>query len=361
MALYSPPGYLLFVRAGILVAQHFDPDRLELKGDAIPIAQGVQFSATNGRAGVGVSENGVLAYRLVPTNAQVKLVWVDRKGAEQPLAAPAHAYRNPRLSPDGQRVAVTVDELGSQEWLLDISRGTLTRLTFEGNYNGGPAWTPDGKRVTFGSDRAGIRNLFWQLADGSGSVERLATGDHTQVASSWSPDGQTLAFEQTTPSTGFDIWTFRLGDRKAEPFLQTRFNEIAPRFSPDSRWLAYASDESGRYEVYVQPYPGPGGKWQVSTEGGTEPVWARNGELFYRNGGKVMVVETTTHPGFSAGNPKMLFEGSYPTYQSLPDYDVTADGQRFLFLRASEEARSEINVVVNWTEELKQKAPQGKN
>jgi tricorn protease-like protein len=339
LALYSPPGYLLFVRAGTLLAQPFDADRLEFKGDAIPIAEGVQFSL-NGRAAVAVSENGVLAYRIVPAVGQIRLVWADRKGAEQPLAAPAHAYRNPRISPDGQHVPVTIDELGSQEWVLDIGRGTLTRLTFEGSYNGGAAWTPDGKRITFGSDRAGARNLFWQLADGSGGVERLMTNEHTQVASSWSSDGQTVAFEQTGPGTGFDIWVFRLGDPKAEPFLQTRFNEISPRFSPDGRWLAYASDESGRYEIYVQPYPGPGGKWQVSTEGGTEPVWARNGELFYRNGDKMMVVETTTRTSFSAGNPKLLFEGRYATYQSVPDYDVTPDGQRFLFLRAGEEARS---------------------
>ena len=185
--------------------------------------------------------------------------------------------------------------------------------------------------------------------------------NHTQVAGFWSPDGRTLAFEETGAGTGYDIWTFRLGDQQAQPFLQTRFNEIAPRFSPDGHWLAYASDESGRYEIYVQPYPGPGGKWQISTEGGTEPIWTHNGELFYRNGEKLMVVQTTTRPSFSAGNPKVLFEGRYATYQSIADYDVTADGQRFLFLKTGEEGRQEINVVVNWIEELKRKIPQGKD
>jgi eukaryotic-like serine/threonine-protein kinase len=359
-ALYSPPGYLLFNRTGTLLAQPFDADRLELKGDAIPIAEGVQFAALNGKAAVAASANGVLAFRLVPTNAQIKLVWVDRKGTQQPLAVPPHAYRNPRLSPDGQRVGVTIDELGSQEWLLDIARGTLTRLTFEGSYNGALAWMPDGNRIAFGSDRAGPRNLFWQLADGSGGVERLTTSDRGQVASSWSSDGQALAFQQSNPGTGFDLLVFRLSDRKVQPFLQTRFNEIAPRFSPDGRWLAYASDESGRYEIYVQPYPGPGGKWQISTEGGTEPVWARDGELFYRSGDKLMVVETTTRSSFSAGNPKVLFEGHYASYQTMPSYDVTADGQRFVFLNAGEETRAEISVVLNWTEELKQRALTGK-
>ena len=174
-ALYSPPGYLLFVRAGTLLAQPFDADRLELKGDASPIAEGIQFTSSNGGAAVAVSENGVLAYRVAPTNAQTELVWVDRKGGEQPLPAPAHAYRNPRLSPDGQRVAITIDELGSQEWLLDISRGTLTRLTFEGSYNGAIAWTPDGKRIAFGTDRAGATELV--LAIGGRQWRRGALGN----------------------------------------------------------------------------------------------------------------------------------------------------------------------------------------
>ena len=358
-ALYAPQGYLLFNRAGTLSAQPFDADRLELKGDAIPMAEGVQFNSATGKAAVSVSASGVLAYRLIPTAAQTKLVWVDPKGTEQPLAAPPHAYRNPRLSPDGQRVAVTIDELGSQEWLLDTKRGTLTRLTFEGSYNGALAWTPDGKRIAFGSDRAGQRNLFWQLADGSGGTERLATSDRSQVASSWSPDGQTLAFEQTDPGTGYDLFVYRVGDRKVETFLQTRFNEIAPRFSPDGRWLAYASDESGRNEVYVQPYPGPGGKWQISTEGGTEPVWARNGELFYRSGDKMMAVETNTKANFSADTPKVLFEGHYATYNTMPAYDVTPDGQRFLLAKTAAQGPQEISVVLNWFEELKQKVPTG--
>src|SRR6267378_3702839 len=356
-ALYSPPGYLLFIRAGTLLAQPFDAARLELKGDASPIAEGVQFNSSNGGA-FAVSENGVLAYRVVPSNGQNRLVWVDRKGAEQPLPVPPHAYRNPRLSPDGQRVAITIDELGSQEWLLDIGRGTLTRLTFEGSYNGAMAWTPDGKRIAFGTDRAGPRNLFWQLSDGSGGAERLTTSSG-DVASSWSPDGQMLAFQESAPGAGFDLWVFRLSDHKAQPFLRTRFNEIAPRFSPDGRWLAYASDESGRYEIYVQPYPGLGGKWQISSEGGTEPVWARNGELFYRNGDKMMAVGTTTRSTFSADKPKVLFEGRYATYNTMPAYDVTPDGQRFLLAKTGEQGPQEINVVLNWFEELKRRVPTG--
>ncbi len=170
---------------------------------------------------------------------------------------------------------------------------------------------------------------------------------------SWSPDGQLLAFVEVNPTTGRDIWVLRMGDRKAQPFLRTPFDESVPRFSPDGRWLAYISNESGRYEIYVQPYPGPGGKWPISTEGGTEPAWNPNGrELFYRSGYKMMAVDVSTRPGFAAGKPRMLFEGRYePTPATFPNYDVSPDGQRFLMIKpaeASESAPTQINVVLNW-------------
>ena len=197
---------------------------------------------------------------------------------------------------------------------------------------------------------------------------------------SWSPDGQLLAFHEVNPNTQRDIWVLRMSDpspgsgqapslgsgqvRKAQPFLRTRFDEAGPRFSPDGRWLAYISNESGRYEIYVQPYPGPGGKWQISTEGGNEPVWNPNGrELFYRSGNKMMVVDITTQPGFAAGTPRKLFEGLYdPAPYPLANYDVSRDGQRFLMIKPSESAEAaptQINVVLNWFEELKQKVPTG--
>ena len=193
----------------------------------------------------------------------------------------------------------------------------------------------------------------------------MTTSEYTQAPSSWSPDGQLLAFTEINPTTGYDIWVLRMGDRKAQPFLRTPPTKLCPRFSPDGRWLAYISDESGRYEVYVQSYPGPGGKWQVSTDGGTEPVWNRNGrELFYRSGDKMMAVDIATQPSFSAGKPRMLFEGPYlPTQTTCPNYDVSPDGQQFLMLKPSEPAEAapaQINVVLNWFEELKQKVPTGK-
>jgi eukaryotic-like serine/threonine-protein kinase len=227
------------------------------------------------------------------------------------------------------------------------------------------AWTPDGKRIAFQTDTGGPQNIYWQLADGGGGLERLTTSEYINAPNSWSPDGQALALIEIRPDTGYDILVLRLSDRKVQPFLRTRFNESAPRFSPDGQWLAYISDESGRFEVYVQPYPGPGGKWQVSTDGGTEPVWNPNGrELFYREGDKMMAVDVTRQPSFSAGKPKMLFEGPYlPTPVTFPNYDVSPDGQRFLMLKSvdqSQAAPTQINVVLNWFEELKQKVPTGK-
>jgi Tol biopolymer transport system component len=298
-------------------------------------------------------------------------VWVSRNGTEQSLAAPARAYLEPRLSPDGRRVAVTLEEQKIQVWLYDLSRERLDPFTLErGGY---PVWTPDGKRIAFQSNKEGPANLFWQLADGSGGLERLTTSEYLEAPMSWSPDGQLLAYLEINPSTQREIWVLRVGDpsagtgqvRKAQPFLRTRFDEVEPRFSPDGRWLAYVSNESGRFEIYVQPYPGPGGKWQISTEGGIDPVWNPNGrELFYGSGDKMMVVDIAAQPGFAAGKPRMLFEGRYERAPvPVANYDVSPDGQRFLMLKPSEQAQAaptQINVVLNWFEELKQKVPTGK-
>jgi Tol biopolymer transport system component len=361
---YAPTGHLVYVQSGTLMAVPFDLQRLQVTGPPVPVLDGVLQLPSTGVAQYSFSSSGSLAYVAGGVRvAERRLVWVDRKGGEQPVPAPARAYRNPRLSPDGQRVAVAVEEQDTHTWLYDLSRGTLTRWTFEGGINRAPVWTPDGKRIVFQSSRAGPQNLFWQLADGGGGAERLTTSEYTNVASSWSPDGQVLAFTEVHPTTGFDIWVLRLSDHNTQPFLRTQFNEAAPRFSPDGHWLAYVSDESGRNEIYVQPYPGPGGKWQVSTDGGTEPVWNRNGrELFYRNGNKMVAVETTTQPSFSAGKPKLLFDSPYePVPSTLPNFDVSPDGQRFLMLKPTQEAAAtQINVVLNWFEELKQKVPTGK-
>jgi len=366
--LYSPPGYLLFVRAGTLFAQPFDANRLELNGDALPVAEGVDFDLLLGGAAVAVSQNGVLAYGLAPSNGPSKLVWVDRKGIEQAVPAPPHDYYFPRISPDGKRVAVTIAETvaptiaetDSQIWLYDLRGDTLTRLTFEGTGNTGPIWTPNGERIVF---KGNNQRLFWQPADGSGPAEELTKSKLPQnnVPGSFSPDGQVLAFMGQGASQ--DLYTLPLKDGKPQPFVNSPAIETAPRFSPDGHFIAYASDESGRFEIYVRSYPGPGGKYQISTEGGMEPVWNPKGrELFYRSGNKMKAVDVTTQGTFSAGKPRVLFEGSYvPTPRTFQDYDVSPDGQRFLMLKPEQsQALTQINVVLNWFEELKQKVPTGK-
>ncbi len=359
---YVPTGHLVYVREGTLMAVPFDLAQLEVTGAPVPIVESVMQS-NSGAAQYSISSLGSLVY--IPGGnpaSERRLVWVDRQGAEQPLAAPPGRYVNVQLSPDDRRLAVQIDSPNPDVWIYDIPRETLTRLTFAGG--GYPLWTPDGKRVTFPSRSAGVPNLFWKPADGRGAAEQLTTREHpTDHSFSWSPGGQELAFTEAHPITGWDLWVLPLeGNSKPRPFLQTPFREAAPRFSPDGRWLAYVSDESGQPEIYAQQFPGPGKKWQISTEGGIEPVWARNGkELFYWNSGQMMAVDITTEPTFSAGSPRLLFAGQYVSASSTwrPKYDVTSDGRRFVMIKRGmqEQGVLELNVVLNWFEELKQRVP----
>ncbi len=355
---YAPSGHLLYAQGANLMVVPFDAERTELTGEPVPVIEGV-LHQLNGSVQYSISRTGSLVYLSGGLQgAQRRPVWVSRNGTEQPLPVPVRAYESPRLSPDGQRLAIAA---GGQIWLYDLSRETqLTRFTFEGNLNNRPVWTPDGERIAFYSDREGPLNLYWQRADGSGGLERLITADHTQVPHSWSPDGQLLAFQDVSPAVS-DTWILNLSDRKARPLLQTPFGKTNPRFSPDGQWIAYQSNQSGRDEIYVRPYPGPGGQWLVSTNGGTEPVWKSNGrELFYREGNRMMAAEIVTQPSFSAGRPRLLFEGQYASVLvGVPNYDVSPDGQRFLMIKQSEQATpvTQINVVLNWTEELKRLVP----
>jgi eukaryotic-like serine/threonine-protein kinase len=378
MPRYMRSGHLVYVQGGNIMAVPFDLGRLEISGTAVPVIQGViQAGSILAGAQYSVSDGGSLVYLSgTVSGAQASLVWVSRNGKEQPLGAPAGSYDQPRLSPDGRRIAVDVtDNTGSQQVsLYDIARATLSRFTFEGTFNQYPAWTPDGKSVAFTSNKTGAMRIFWQAADGSGGLEPLTDTMTVDVPFSWSPDGRTMAFIGVREA-GAKVWILNLDDhspgavsgRKAQPFEQGRGFEDAPQFSPDGHWLAYTSDESGRQEVYVRPYPGPGGKWQISTEGGTEPLWNHNDqELFYRAGEKMMAVDINTQAGFVAGKPRQLFEGHYllnPIGNARANYDVAADGQRFLMIKSLEQgqaAPTQINVVLNWTEELKRLAPTDK-
>jgi hypothetical protein len=357
-------GDLIYVHNGTMMAIPFNSRRLELAGSPVPVLEGVRESML-GAAQYSLSASGTLVY--VPGGLQgtvSRLVWVDRAGKEQAIAAPSRAYSFPRLSRDGQRFAVTISDTDTQVWLYDVARDALSRATFGGAINANSIWSPDGKRLAFYSNRAGPQNLFSQPVDGGAAAERLTTNSLSHVANSWSPDSKTIAYIEINPVTSIDIWVMDLGNGMARPFLKTQTNESAPRFSPDGHWLAYVSDESGRFEVYVQPYPGPGGKWQISTEGGTEPMWNPAGrELFYRAGNRIMSVALTLQPGFSAGRPVALFEGPWlPSPQTLQNYDVSPDGKRFLMLKAADEDQGvqRIVVVQNWFEELKRRMAAGK-
>ena len=358
-ARYLPTGYVVFSQTGSLRLAPLDLVQGELTGSTIPILDGVRWGNLGGLelADFTVSQSGTLLY--VPGDIQARRttpVWVDRDGQASSLGVEPAQHLQPRLSPDGGLVALVRSQgLTGDIWILDVGRGTATRLTVGGtNYT--PLWTPDGKKVTFQSNG----DIFWKPADGSVEAQALLIREYNQRPWSWSPDGRILAFTERTPA-GLDIWVMPL-EGAPSPFLATSFNETMPIFSPDGRWLAYVSDESGRNEVHVQPYPGPGRRWLVSTAGGREPVWSADGqELFYRNGDRMMVVAVQTEPAFSVGTPRVLFEGSYLSQGLLAsNYDVTPDGQRFVMIQASgqqQEAPTQINVVLNWFEELKQWVP----
>lgn len=365
---YSPSGRLLFVREGSVFAVQFDLHRLEVTSQPMPVLDGVKISPNSGVANFMVSGTGSLVY--VPENVSVAdglLTWIDRKNQSKGLAAPPHFYGSPQISPDGQRVAVNIFSGKNVDvWIYEIAHGTLTRLTFD-EQSSSPVWSPDGRQIAFTTRRGAGPAIVLKRADGSGTEETLVAGDSLIMTStSWSRDGNFLAYWTVGSETGRDIWIVPLkGERKPRPFIKTKFNEQQAKFSPDGRWVAYISDETGRYEVYVQPFPGPGGKWQISTNGGTYPVWASNGrELFYLGGGKVMSVEVTSQTNFSASGPEIVAD-SPPTLSTRLGgslYDVGPDGQRFLFVKANVEngPPDEVRVVLNWTEELKQLAPTSK-
>ena len=359
---YFSTGHLVYEqsRTGNLMAVPFDLAALEVTGDSVPVVQGVRQTDL-GYADYAVSRNGTLVY--VPNQPDVqRLVWVDRKGTESQILQEDVSFATPRISPDGKQVALAMTKSSETQniWIYDLEIESLRRLTFEGGSL--ETWSPDGKWIIFqGRDSEGLLAISRQLADGSGPIEHLTVpGAGAMIPNSLTPDGRVLAFAER--STDISMLPME-GDREPQPFIASRYVECCSRFSPDGNWIAYVSDELGLNHVYVSPYPNPNAKWLVSGEkGGAEPMWSPDGnELFYRSGNRMMVISVQTEPTFRPGRPEVLFEGSYVTSRlgrpGMSYYDISPDGQRFLMIKAIEGSTGQINVVQNWTEELKRLVP----
>jgi len=285
------------------------------------------------------------------------LIWRDKLGRLEQLAE-TRCYADPRLSPDGQQLAVRILAANDDIYLYEIPRHTFSRLTLGGGNYYAPVWTPDGKRLVYSSDKSGHANLYWKDADGSGAEQRLTRCDFQQIATSFSHDGKTVVFDQDSPSGGRDIWTLTMqADDKPRPFIQTVFDEYDGAVSPDGRWMAYVSNDSGRDEVYVQSFPKAARRWTVSNGGGKSPIWGTEGnELSYRNGDKMMLATITIRPTFSATSSRVVFE----LPPRVGQYDVARDGRFLMIQNQGQGSVDALNVIVNWFEELKRLVPAGK-
>jgi serine/threonine-protein kinase len=279
---------------------------------------------------------------------------VSRQGVEQPISDISRPYQNPRLAPDAHRIVVEV--AGGDLWIQDAARATFTRLTSGETFgNTFAVWTPDAHRIVFRT----LTGLRWIDPDRGGGSQAISDTSVSDIPSSVSPDGHSLAFIRQSESGG-DIYALSLeGDPQPRPVVKTSGYDGGGQFSPDGRWMAYASNESSQFEVYLRPYPGPDRKIQVSTQGGTHPKWNSNGkELFYRVGNKMMVVDVSTSPDLTLSQPRVLFEQRYAfgSAQTIPNYDVSPDGQRFVMVK-DDSASGRVNIVLNWFEELKRLVP----
>jgi Tol biopolymer transport system component len=361
-------GYLLYLRDTTLMAQPFDPDRLAFSGDAIPVAEEIQTEPASG-VGVFTAAGTMLAYQTGTEVPGTHLFWRDRAGKQLGVLGDAATYMDFSLSRDRQKLAVSVldPKVGPPDlWIFDVARGLRSRFTFDPGADRWPVWSPDGTRIAFSSNRKGRFNLYLRSYAGTGVEEPILETDRDKVLCDWSPDGRFLLFEtRSDPVTRSDVWALPLeggtagapgaGDRKPFPVLQTAFRELEAVFSPDGRWIAYNSDESGRSEIYVTPFPGPGRKWQVSPGGGLLPRWSRTGrEIFFVGPGeRINVAEVTTQGDtFEVGRTQPLFDVRSQRPGNV--FEVTPDGQRFLVNTASDQLNAgSVTLVLNWTAALR--------
>jgi Tol biopolymer transport system component len=368
-ARYLPTGQILYAVENNLFAVPFDPDRLETTGGQVPVVEGIDMTFAQPYA---LSDSGTLIY--IPgttSSSKSNLVWVDREGKEEPLGAGPDFYNFVKISPDGTKVALGITSGKSEDiYIWDTDRKNMTKLTFDEADDSFPLWTPDGKRIVFRSlrDKFGI---YTKAANGTGEDEFLAPSGNPM---SWSKDGKTMVVGFLGGGTDNDIGMLSLeGDKTIKPLLREKGNQAVPMVSPDGRCLAYMSDESGRYEVYVRPFPNVNSdKWKVSTDGGRMPKWSRDGrELFYWTDDVLMAVSVETEPEFKPGAPKVLLKRkpivSYSMGSPGISWDVDLDAKRFLMIKpavdgneSAEGPPRKINIVLNWTEELKRLVPAGK-
>jgi dipeptidyl aminopeptidase/acylaminoacyl peptidase len=354
-------GHLLFAREGTLMAQPFDEKSLQLTGEAFPIADRLQFDFGITRAIFSVSENGVLAFQSGAARGDSRLLWFDRSGKQTGQLGEPGFYSQPRLSPDGRKLAVCSFDTraGSTDiWVYELARNVTTRFTFDPASEVAPTWSPDGSTIILSSNRKGPYDIFKITSISAGSDEVLLESNETKTANSWSADGRFIIYTSADAkaNTKEDLWILPLfGDRKPFPFLRTQFNEGFAQFSVDSRWVAYVSDESGSNQVYIASFPGPGGKWQASSAGGVEPRWRGDGkELFFlAPDNKLMAVQVSVFgESLTFGNAQPLFEVR-PASAPGTHYDVSRDGQRFLVNSSGEGSSAPMTLVVNWTADQK--------
>ena len=356
---YAASGQLLFVRQGTLIAQAFDAARLELQGSPFSVVDRIASASTaQGSVAVSASLAGPVVYRTASAGGRRQFVWFDRSGKEVGKAGDPVAAEELSISPDGRRVALPqLINNNIDIWLLDLGRGVFSRFTFDAAIDVSATWSPDGRRIAWRSNPKGVYDIYGKPAIGPGSEELLLASALDKNPTDWSPDGRFLLYDNTDPKTGYDIWAVPVvGDRKPFPVVQTALDERDAQFSPNGEWIAYESNESGRVEIYAQLFPGPGIKTQISTTGGAQVRWRRDGkELFYiALDGRLMAVPirlASTTQTIEAGSPIPLFATRVGGALSIPyrqQYDISPDGQRFLMNTVTEEAAAPITVILNW-------------
>ena len=354
---YTAPGYLLFARDTTVMAQPFDASSLRFTGDPVAVVENVNFGQTEGRSYFSVSGNGALVYKSAGV-VERQLMWFDRQGKEIAKVGPPGGFAQVVLSPEGKRAAVALRTKGIINiWVIDLDRGLPTRFTFNAD-DRHPIWSSDGSYIYFISDKNGDSGKFYRkAANGAGSEELISDQSSRTAGGGWSPDGKNTLFVSVDEKTADDIWVLPVtGDAKPYPLLNSKFDEQSGHFSPDGRFFAYTSNESGRNEVYVQTFPLGGGKWQVSTGGGAQPLWRGDGkELYYiAPDRKLMAVDVKPGASFEAGAAAALFQTEVEHFALGHRYAVARDGQRFLVNSPVEGTReTPLNVVLNWTSTLK--------